>query len=449
MVKDLTKGNIFRTISLFALPIFFGNILQQLYSIVDTLIVGLFIGEDALAAVGSTFPMIYMLVSIIIGFTMGCSIIISQYYGAGKIKETKQVIFTSLVFLSFIAIIMSIGGYFLTDFLLKIVKTPPNIAAMAGTYLRIYFFGLIFIFLYNTFASIFQALGDSRTPLYFLIFSTIVNILLDYIFVVYFKLGVAGVAWATVIAQAFAALLCFVYSWKYVPMLRFSSEELVFSWKQLGQIIHYGVPASIQQMIFSLEVVFVQRIINTYGSTVIAGYTAANKITNLGFMPMFAISNAVATFTAQNIGAGKLDRVTKGFFGGVLMGALAAILVMLTIFTKGKDFIGIFLDSSKSAAAIQIGVEYASIIGLFFVLISFQLVLEGFLRGAGDMRMVTISALTAMFVHIGLAYLLTYNIGRTGVWWSEGISWGAGMLVALYAYVRGSWKTKGVLARNI
>ena len=448
MVKDLTKGNIYLTISLFALPIFFGNILQQLYSIADTLIVGLFLGEDALAAVGSSFPMIYMLIAIIIGFTMGCSVIISQYYGAGKMNETKQVIFTSLVFLSVIAIIMSISGYFLTDYLLELVNTPANIIDMAGTYLRIYFLGLIFIFLYNTLASIFQALGDSRTPLYFLIFSTAMNILLDYIFVVYFKLGVAGVAWATVIAQAFAAVLCFIYSWKYVPMLRFSSAELVFSWKHLRQIIHYGVPASIQQMIFSLEIVFVQRIINNYGSTVIAGYTAANKITSIGFMPMFAISNAVATFTAQNIGAGRLDRVKKGFYGGISMAALTASLIMLLIYTRGKEFIGIFLDTTKSAAAIQIGFEYASIIGFFFILIGIQLVLEGFLRGAGDMRMVTIAALTAMLVHLGLAYLLTFSVGRTGVWWSEGISWGAGMLVALYAYARGNWKTKGVLTKK-
>ncbi|MEI7885236.1 MAG: MATE family efflux transporter [Clostridia bacterium] len=445
MVRDMTKGNIFQNIFFFALPILFGNIFQQLYSIVDTIIVGKYIGEDALAAVGSTFPIIYMLVSIIIGFTMGSSVVISQYYGAGKLKETKQVIFTSMVFLSAFSVLMSVGGYFLTDFLLRVVNTPANIAALAGVYLRIYFFGLIFIFIYNILASIFQALGDSRTPLYFLIIASLINILLVYIFVVYLDMGVAGAGWATVIAQAIAALLCFIYSWKKVPIMHFNIGEMIFSWNLLRQIIRYGVPSSIQQMIFSLEAVFAQRFVNYYGSIVTAGYTAANKITSLGFLPLFAFSNAVAIFTGQNIGANNVKRAKQGLFAGAVMGVVTAILVMLVIYTKGTEFMSIFLDPSKSTEAIMVGVEYAYIIGVFFIIISFELILQGFLRGAGDVKIVTMVAITAMIAHIGLAYLLMPKIGRTGVWWSEGLSWIVGIVIIIYNYKRGNWKNKGVI----
>ncbi|MEI7884712.1 MAG: MATE family efflux transporter [Clostridia bacterium] len=444
MTKDMTIGNPAKTILFFTLPMLLGNVFQQFYNMVDAIIVGNFVGENALAAVGSSFPAVFMLVAVAMGLTTGCSVVISQYFGAGKIKETKQAIFTSLIAIFLLSLIVTVFGVLVSDYLLKLLNTPENIFILSSTYLKIYFLGITFLFMYNAFAATMRALGDSKTPLYFLILATILNVVLDYSFVVYLNLGVAGVAWATVISQAVSALLCLLYIVKFMPIMSSSKGELVFSYPMFKLMLSYGIPSTIQQLIVSLGMFFLQRLVNSYGSVVIAGYTAACKIDSFAMMPMMNFSMAISTFVGQNIGAGNIKRAKQGYHATLVLAVAISAFISLMIFLFGPQIISLFMDASTSQEAINIGVGYIKIVSSLYFIMAILFTTNGVLRGSGDMSVFTIASAFNLLVRVVFAYLFSAFFGYQAIWWAIPMGWLAGSIISLIRYRSGKWQKKGI-----
>ena len=332
MVKNLTEGKPLKLLFFFALPMVIGNFFQQLYNMVDSMVVGKFVGEDALAAVGSSFPVVFLAVAIAAGLSMGCTVVISQLFGAGQIREMKTTISTALIALGVIGLAIMAAGELAAEPLLKLLGTDADIMADSLIYLRIYFGGAVFLFLYNTLNGIYNALGDSNTPLKFLMVSALTNIGLDLLFVIRFHMGVAGVAWATLIAQGLCAVASFFVLIKRMKNMENepAAANKKFSLFEAGaarRIARVGVPSMLQQSIVSLSMMFMQGLVNSYGKVFVAGYTAATKIDTLAMMPNMNFSNAMSSYTAQNIGAGKEKRVVQGYKACLLMVLIFSLII--------------------------------------------------------------------------------------------------------------------------
>lgn len=450
MDQKMIYGKPAKSLILFALPMVAGNLFQQFYNIVDSIVVGNYVGEDALAAVGASSSITMLFIAIATGAGIGCSVIISQLYGAGKIQEMKTAISTALISFTVLSAVLMGVGLFANQILLKWMGTPDNILETSSVYLRIYFMGLIFLFLYNILNSIFNALGESKIPLYFLIFSSLVNIALDLIFVINFKMGVAGVAWATLIAQGISACLSFIFLIKKLSRIDASEEDtlkssVLFSFFSLKRMCRVAVPSTIQQSIVSIGFLLVQVVINRYGSPVIAGYTAATKIDSMAIMPMISVGNAISTFTAQNIGAGKPERVKEGYHAGLLMIAVISLTITSLLYLFGHILVGAFLDTETSKEAIATGIEYLRVVSVFYILMGFMNVTNGILRGAGDVKVFMLSTLCNFSTRVVLAHALSLLILQKAVWWSIPIGWGIGYTISILRYVSGKWKHKTLL----
>lgn len=356
MVKNLTEGKPLKLLFFFALPMVIGNFFQQLYNMVDSMVVGKFVGEDALAAVGSSFPVVFLAVAIAAGLSMGCTVVISQLFGAGQIREMKTTISTALIALGVIGLAIMAAGELAAGPLLKLLGTDADIMADSLTYLRIYFGGAVFLFLYNTLNGIYNALGDSNTPLKFLMVSALTNIGLDLLFVIRFHMGVAGVAWATLIAQGLCAVVSFFVLIK--RMKDMESEPAAadkkfafFEANAARRIARVGVPSMLQQSIVSLSMMFMQGLVNSYGKVFVAGYTAATKIDTLAMMPNMNFSNAMSSYTAQNIGAGKDKRVVQGYKACLLMVLIFSLIITGIIYLFGPQLLSLFLNSGSEGSA--------------------------------------------------------------------------------------------------
>ena len=450
MVKNLTEGKPLKLLFLFAMPMILGNLFQQLYNIVDSMVVGKFVGEDALAAVGSSFPVVFLAVAIASGLSMGCTVVISQLYGAGQIQVMKTTIFTALILLGVIGLgIMGIGELIASP-LLKILGTDPDIMNDSLSYLRIYFGGAIFLFLYNTLNGIYNALGDSNTPLRFLMVSALTNIGLDFLFVIRFDMGVAGVAWATLIAQGMCAVISFVVLMK--RLKRMESEEecqgikpKLFERSAAARIARVGIPSMLQQSMVSLSMMMMQGLVNSYGKVFVAGYTAATKIDTLAMLPNMNFSNAMSSYTAQNIGADKPERVTAGYRASMLMVLIFSLIITGVIFLFGPNLLGLFLNAGAEGSAMGYGMSYMKTVSMFYVLMGFLFVGNGLLRGAGDMKAFMISSMSNLFVRVFIAYLLAHFIGSSAIWWSIPIGWGVGASVSFLRIKSEKWKDKSLV----
>lgn len=447
MVKDLTKGSPLRILFFFALPMLIGNIFQQFYNIVDSVIVGNFVGSDALAAVGAAFPIVFLSISVAQGLSMGASVVVSQQFGARRIREMKTTISTAVIsMLVLAALVMAVGAVAARP-LLVLLKTPENIIGDSGAYLRIYFFGAVFLFMYNIFNATYTALGDSRSPLVFLMLATVINVILDYSFVVYLHMGVPGVAWATLIAQGVSAILAGVFLLR--KLMRLENDEegphIWFDRISLQRIARIGVPSMVQQSIVSVSMMAMQGLVNTYGSDFIAGYTAATKIDTIAMMPMMNFSNALSSYTAQNVGAGKLKRVRKGYQATILMTLCFCVVITLAIYLFGPSLIGIFMDSNQSAAVIDYGVSYMKVVSIFYLLMGVMFASNGVLRGSGDMSAFLISSMSNLGARVICAYVLNALIGNSAIWWSIPIGWLIGSVIAVGRFLSGKWKGKGVV----
>ncbi len=449
MTKNLTEGRPLTVLFLFALPMVAGNLFQQLYNMVDSMVVGKYVGANALAAVGSSFPVVFLSVALAAGLAMGCTVIISQLFGANQLREMKITITTSLISLFTLGVIIMLVGELISSPLLRLLQTPSEIFSDSLSYLRIYFGGAVFLFIYNTLNGIFNALGDSRTPLCFLILSTITNIVLDLTFVIQFNMGVAGVAWATLIAQGLCAVLSFVVMLRRLKRIpdEVESQEPrpLFHLSAIQKIAKVGVPSMIQQSIVSFSMLMMQGLVNSYGATFIAGYTAATKIDTLAMLPNMNFSNAMSSYTAQNIGAGKLQRVKEGYRANMLMVVIFSALITIIIFLFGPTLLTLFMDSNSDAAAIGYGMKYMTTVSLFYILMGVMFVSNGLLRGAGDMRVFMCSSLGNLFTRVVLAYTLAYFIGEQAIWWSIPIGWAVGSIISYSRYRSDKWQSVHVI----
>lgn len=445
MVRDMTVGSPSKIIIGFALPMIFGNIFQQLYNIVDSVVVGNFVGPDALAAVGAAYPFTFLFIAFATGAAIGCSVVISQFYGAGRYVEMKSSAFTALTSMAAASILLMIVGFPLCGPVLRLMETPADIYAAARDYLRIYVLSVIFMFLYNTATAAFNALGDSRTPLYLLAFSSVLNIGLDLLFVIRYAMGVAGVAWATLIAQAAASLLALSILMRRLRAIKCEGRPRLFEAARLRHICRIAVPSVIQQSIVSMGILFVQTLVNRYGPAVIAGYTAATKIDSIAIMPMLNVGNAVSSFTAQNIGAGKPERVRRGIRTAILLTVVIGGLTTFVLWLFGAQFVGLFVDTASNADVIRAGVEYLTVVSVFYAVMGVMCDFNGALRGAGDMRVFMASTLLNFVTRVTMAYLLAAVMGEAAIWWSIPMGWIVGLLISGIRFFTGGWKNKSIV----
>lgn len=439
-MKDLTQGKESKLIFFFALPMLIGNVLQQLYNTVDGIIVGRVIGKTALAAVGVSFPIMFLLVSLLMGVGMGATILISQFYGAKDYDNVIKTIDTIMITNYIMAIGITILGIAVTKPILIALKTPPEVLPEAAAYLKVIFIGMIGMVGYNLVSAILRGLGDSKTPLYFMIIATLLNIVLDIVFIMVLNFGVAGAAWATIISQMVSFIVGIIYLNKKNEVIKFSLKNVQFDKKLLIESLRIGLPTGIQQMLVSLSFILLQGIINSFGTIVIAAYTAGSRIQAFGIMPAMNINMAVSSFTGQNLGAGKNHRVKNGYIAALKISLWIAVATIVLIFAAGKFLISLF---NESVEVIQIGYEYLMIVSPFFIVGSIMFITMGVLRGSGDTMAVMIISIAALWgVRLPAAKLLSDQIGYTGIFWSIGIDWTTGAIMTVIYYLTGRWKTK-------
>lgn len=443
MTKDLTKGSVTKTLLMFALPMLIGNIFQQIYNIADTIIVGRKVGPDAIGAVGVSFPIVFLLIAISMGIGIGCSVIISQLFGAKKMQEIKKASYTALICSLICGLAFTVIGALISRPILELLKTPENIMVMSVEYLKIIFYGSVFVFIYNVSTSIFNALGNSKTPLVFLIISAVLNIVLDLYCIVNLKMGVAGAAYATIFSQGVAALLAALYLLIKLRKLTDEKVDKIFDVDLLKMMSKVAFPSMIQQSFVSIGMLALQGVINTFGSDVVAGFTAACKIDSIAMMPIMNLSNALATFTAQNMGGKKIDRVKSGFKSSIISSLIFSIIIAILIFNFGGVFIGMFLEETSNRAVIDFGVKYLKNISIFYILMAFMFNSGSILRGAGQMKPFMLSTILNMVVRIVFAYVFSETLGVSVIWYSIVVGWLFGGAVSMLAYLSGTWqKTK-------
>ncbi|MEI7726592.1 MAG: MATE family efflux transporter [Bacteroidota bacterium] len=444
-MKDLSYGNEGRLILKFAIPMLLGNVFQQMYNIVDSVVVGKYIGKGALAAVGTSGPIIFLLVSFIIGVTMGFTIVVSQFFGAKQLDNVKKAINTLYIFMFFTSLVVSVGGIMLSGFIFRIIDLDPAIVPDATMFLHIFLSGLIFLFGYNGTSAILRGLGDSKTPLYFLIGSVGLNIILDLIFVPVLHWGVAGVAIATVISEAVAFIAQIIYLNRYHKVVKFSFKNLTFDHDIFIKSIKIGLPTGFQQTFVAAGMVALYWVVNQFGVDANAAYSAAGRIDSFAAMPAMSFAVALSTFVGQNMGANRPDRVKAGLHATLLMTSVISLVISLITVFFGKFMMRMFTDD---AVVIEMGGDYLRIIGSFYILFSLMFVINGLLRGAGDTLIpMFISLFSLWIIRIPVAWLLATNpaIGVHGIWWSIPIGWFSGVILYYVYYRMGYWKKKAVV----
>ena len=439
MITDLTQCSISKRLWLFSIPMLISVMFQQIYNIADSMIAGKFVGEDALAAVGASYPVTMLFMAVAMGCNIGCSVVISQYFGAKRLSEMKTAVSTTFLASGGLSVVLTVGGLLLSGPILRAIHTPSNIFAAAALYLNIYIGGLVFLFLYNICTGVFNSLGDSRTPLVFLIGSSLGNIGLDLLFVTVFDMGVAGVAWATFIAQGAACLLSLATLRRRLNRIETPEKSPLFSLKMLGRISRIAVPSILQQSFISVGNMFIQGLVNGYGSSVIAGYSAAVKLNTFAITSFTTLSNGLSSFSAQNLGAGKIDRVRRGFWSGCLLAVcvVAPFTLVYGLFTDAA--VRLFLDTT-SRYALEIGSDFLRLVAPFYLVISVKLMADGILRGAGAMKSFMVATFTDLVLRVVLAFLLSARLGTDGIWLSWPIGWTAAAVLSCAFYFAGRWK---------
>lgn len=444
MAKDLTKGNEGKLILQFAIPMLLGNVFQQLYNVIDSVIVGKFLGKEALAAVGASFPIIFMLISLVVGITMGSTVIISQCFGAKNYERIRLAISTMYLFMFFASIVVASVGIGFAPDIFRLMHLPQEILPQATTFLRIYFIGLPAFFGYNAVSAFLRGLGDSKTPLYFLIISTVVNIILDLLFIAVFHWGIAGAAVATIISQAGAFISAVWWLNRTSRLMHISLNQLKFDKKIFIQSIQIGLPTGLQQTIVAIGMMALMGIVNGFGTSVIAAYTVVGRIESLATLPAMNFSMAISTFVGQNLGAGRLDRVKTGLRATLKLSMLFSLTISIIVVVLGSFIMKMF---TSDIDVIRTGHEYLIITGCFYVLFSTMFTFTGLFRGAGDTLVPMFFTLFSLWlVRIPLAYLFSTIWGTYGIWWAIPIGWLSGVVLAILYYQSGRWKRKFVCA---
>lgn len=434
---DLMHGNETKAMIQFAIPMIIGNIFQQLYNVADTIIVGRFIGPNALGAVGSSFAVMVFLTSIILGLCMGSGTVFAQLYGAKKIEQLKNSFFISFCLIGILTIIINICALIYSDEILSFLQIPQEALIDTKTYLQIIFYGIIFTSVYNYFAAIMRSMGNSMTPLLFLILSAVINIVLDIIFIVPLDMGVAGAAYATIIAQAVSAVGVMIYCIRAFPIIRLQRRHLRFNLRIMKMIGSHSILSSVQQSIMNLGILMIQGLVNSFGVAAMAAFAAVVKIDSFAYLPLQDFGNAFATFIAQNKGAGKYERIKTGIRSALkiitIYGGMTSVLVLFF----SKHLMAIFIKPDETEI-LQMGIQYLFVVASFYILIGYLFMFYGYFRGIGKPEVSIILTVISLGTRVLLAYILSSisSVGLVGIWWAIPIGW-------ILADLLGFWKIRG------
>jgi len=459
-MKDLTQGSEGKGILKFAAPMLLGHMFQQLYTFVDQIIVGRVLGKEALASVGASFPIIFTLIALIIGIATGGTIVISQFFGAKDFKKVKRAIDTLFIVMAISAVIMTVVGLAFSEDIFRLIKLPEELMDSANSYFTIYVSGLVVFFGYNSVAAILRGMGDSITPLYFLVLATVLNIGLDLLFIVKLGWGVEGAALATIIAQGISFMVAVYYLNNNHELIKFNIREFAFDREIFKQSLRIGLPTGMQQTFVAIGMLALMGIVNGFGTDVVAAYTAAGRLDSLAIIPSMVFATALSTFVGQNIGAGKIDRVKKGLSRTLLMASLVAIGTTVLIIIFKTPLMELFTTDQE---VIRIGGEYLTIVTSFYLLFTGMFIYSGVMRGAGDTiipMFITLFSLwiiripAAIFLSKETIHFLGLTIrgaglGAEGIWWSIPAGWGIGMVLSIIYYRTGKWKNKTVVKAKV
>ncbi len=430
MNRDLTVGRSDRVLWKFCLPLFGSMIFQQLYNIADSFVAGKFLGEDALAAVGNSYEITLVFIAFAFGCNIGCSVIVSKLFGEKRLSDMKTAVYTTLIAGAALCLVLMLAGLIFSRQLLEMINTPDNIMTASKQYLDIYIWSLPFVFFYNIATGIFAALGDSRTPFIFLAASSVSNIAVDILFVTAFGMGVAGVAWATLICQGVSCVLAVTVVFRRLYKIKTPQPADLFSWKLLGKIAVVAVPSIIQQSFISVGNIIIQGVINSFGSSVTAGYAASVKLNNLVITSFTTLGNGVSNFTAQNLGAGKPQRVREGFKAGIKLVWVICVPIVLLYLFAGRYLVYFFLDKPTDTA-LNVGVRFLQIVSPFYFVAAVKLVSDGVLRGATLMKQFMSATFTDLILRVVLAKVLSSYFGTTGIWSAWPIGWSIAMVMSV------------------
>ena len=441
MQKNLTQGPITKTLVFFALPMIGGNMLQQLYNIADTLIVGRFIGSGALAAVGSSYTLMTFLTSILLGLCMGSGAVFSIRYGEGDMEKLHESLGASFVLILAVAAVLNLAVFLLIDPIMHLLQVPEEIYVMMREYLWVIFWGILATFLYNYFACLLRAVGNSVAPLIFLAVSSVMNIVLDLWFVLGFHWGVAGAAFATVLSQYVSGIGLAVYTYWKTPEFHIRLKYLRPRLAMLREIAQFSFLTSVQQSVMNLGILMVQGLVNSFGTVIMAAFAAAVKIDSFAYMPAQEFGNAFSTFVAQNYGAGKTDRIKEGIKKAVMMSVAFCLVISLLVFIFARPLMMIFVDPSETEI-LAAGVEYLRIEGAFYCGIGCLFLLYGLYRAIKRPGMSVVLTIFSLGTRVVLAYILSAVdfIGVTGIWWSVPIGWALADFVGFLYYKKNKKK---------
>ncbi len=444
MNKDLTVGKPGTVLWRFCLPLFGSIIFQQLYNIADSLVAGKFVGENALAAVGNSYEITLIFIAFAFGCNIGCSVIVSQLFGAKKFRDMKTAVYTTIIASGVLCAVLMAGGWLLGSTLLHLINTPLNVMADSKLYLDIYILGLPFMFYYNVATGIFSALGDSKTPFIFLACSSSVNIGMDILFVTAFRMGVAGVAWATFLCQGISCVLAVAFVLRRLAKIETEEKAKAFSWQLFGKITAIAVPSILQQSFISVGNIIIQGVINTFGSSVMAGYSAAVKLNNLVVTSFTTLGNGISNYTAQNIGANKLPRVKEGFRAGLKLVWMLSIPLVAAYLIAGRYLIYLFLEH-PTGIAMDTALLFLRIVAPFYFVVSAKLVSDGILRGAGMMKQFMAATFTDLVLRVVLAVTLSKIFETLGIWLAWPIGWSVATALSVLFYRKGPWNSRDYL----
>lgn len=422
MTKDMTTGNPVKLILYFSIPLLIGNIFQQFYSMVDTIIVGRFLGVKALAAVGSTSSMIFLIIGFILGLASGFSVLVSQRFGANDEEGVKKAVGSAIVLSVIMTIIITILSIFFTKPLLNLMKTPHDIIDEAYSYIIIIYGGIFVTFFYNIIASILRALGDSKTPLYFLIVASIFNIILDLMFIVKFSMGVKGAAYATVISQGVSGILCLIYTAKKFPILRLEKRHFSFNLDFYKKHLNIGIPMALQFSITAVGAVILQGAVNSFGSTIVAAYTAASRVEQLVMQPSVTFGVTMATYCAQNLGANNIERIKEGVKKCTLINIAIGVIGGIILMTLGEYFVKLFVSNSDPNV-ISYATKYLTTVSFFFIPLSLIFIYRNALQGMGYTFVPMMAGVYELLARTIVAFTLPLAIGYTGICLAGPMAW--------------------------
>lgn len=434
---DLTVGGITSTLLRFTLPMMLGSLMQQCYNIADTMIVGRCIGSDALAAVGSSYSLMVFLTSVLLGLAMGSGTVFSQQFGAGNMTGLRRSIYVSLVLIGFVTAALTVAAFVFIDPILKLLQVPADIYVMQRLYLLVIFAGIPFTFLYNFYAALLRAVGDSVTPLWFLGVSVVLNIGLDLFFILGTGMGVDGAALATVIAQAVSAIGLMIYVLHRRPELRVCREDMRLDRISVRDIASFSSLTCIQQSVMNFGILMVQGLVNSFGTAVMAAFAAAVKIDSFAYMPVQEFGNAFSTFVAQNYGAGKRERIRRGVRSAFVTAVLFSLAVSVAVFVLARPLMLIFVRGEETEI-ISIGVQYLRVEGVFYFGIGILFLLYGYFRAIRKPGMSVVLTVLSLGTRVALAYILAAvpAVGVVGIWWSIPIGWAVADAVGIICYFR-------------